>query len=123
MFYIKYSLKKSKLHRIGLFAEEEISKNQRIYKENCKLNLSLSKKELLNLTKDEQRIIKHYGYFDKRRDRWHLSFDDIRFCNHSSNGNVSLRKGFLIAKRNIKKGEELTQDYREFENLRDELKK
>lgn len=63
---------------------------------------------------------------DPKNNKWHLAFDDIRFCNHSKNGNVTISKNDtkyqLIAKRNINQGEEITQDYKEFEKLRKELK-
>lgn len=66
MFYIKYILEKSKLHGIGLFANENISKGQKIYKENPNLNLFLSSEKFLKLPLDERKTIQHYGYFDKK---------------------------------------------------------
>lgn len=55
-----------------------------------------------------------------------MAFDDTRFCNHSKNGNITIDKNSieyqLIAKRNINKDEEITQDYKEFEKLRKGLK-
>jgi SET domain-containing protein len=35
--------------------------------------------------------------------------------NHSDAPNTSLRNGYAIARRNIRKGEEITNDYREFD--------
>ncbi|OGJ16321.1 hypothetical protein A3K73_01900 [Candidatus Pacearchaeota archaeon RBG_13_36_9] len=121
MFYIKTKLKNSRLHGLGLFAGQNIKKGQKIYTGNEKLDLFLSEEEFSRLPIDEQNTIKHYGYFDKEKHKWHLAFDDIRFCNHSSDGNITLKEKSLVAKRDIKKGEELTQNYSEFEDLRKEL--
>lgn len=122
MFHVKIKLKESEIHGIGLFAGRDISKGEKIYTGNEKLDLFLSEEECSKLARDEQNTIKHYGYFDKEKHKWHLSFDDIRFCNHSSDGNITLKEKSLVAKRDIAKGEELTQDYREFEPLREKLR-
>ena len=122
MFHIKTKLKISRLHGIGLFADENILKGQKVYTENPTLDLFLSDEELSKLPANEKAIIQHYGYFDRRKNKWHLSFDDIRFCNHSPDGNITLQNGVSVAKKDIKAGEELTQDYSEFEKLGDKLK-
>ena len=123
MFHIKTLIKKSSLHGIGLFADENVFKGQNVYTENQKLDLFLSNKEFSKLSTNEKTTIQHYGYFDMKRNKWHLNFDDIRFCNHDINGNITLQNGILKAKKNIKKGEVLTQNYGEFEKLRDKLKR
>ena len=43
MFYIKYKIKKSNIHGLGLFADENISQGTKIYEENPLLDLLLSK--------------------------------------------------------------------------------
>ena len=121
MFYVKIKLQQSRIHGIGLFADEDISTGKAVYCGNPKLDLLLTDKEFLKLSVNEQGTIKHYGYFDKYLKKWHLAFDDIRFCNHSSDGNISLKNNKLVAARNIKKGEEITQNYEEFEELRENL--
>jgi len=116
MFYIKTRLGKSKIHGIGLFTDQDIKKGNPIYKHNNKLDLQLSKKELESLDIREQETIKKYGYIDKKSKKWRLDYDDIRFTNHSATPNMSLgSSGNIIALKNIKKGEELTQSYKDFE--------
>lgn len=121
MFHVRVELRQSAWHGIGLFAGEDISKGEKIYTENLSLDLLLSESEFSMLSDDEKKTIKHYGYFDKNKRKWHLAFDDIRFCNHSVDPNLILKDGSLVAKKDIKKDEELTQDYRDFEELRAEL--
>ncbi len=121
MILIKYFLDKSDVHGIGLFARENIKKGTIIYVPNDLLDIKLSKEEFKKLSVFDQKIIKHYGFLNSGV--WHLAFDDIRFLNHSFNSNVTEVGGKLIAKYDIAVGEELLQDYREFEELREELKK
>jgi len=51
-----------------------------------------------------------------------LSFDNVRFINHSFEGNIIVDKTIndieypLIASKDIKKGEEITQNYFEFDD-------
>jgi uncharacterized cupin superfamily protein len=103
MFYVKVKLKESKIHGIGLFADEDIPKGKTVYSDNNKLDLFLSEKEFSSLADNEKNTIKHYGFFDKSVGKWHLNFDDMRFCNHSLDGNITLRSSKLIAKKDIKK--------------------
>ena len=123
MFHVLVKLDKSSIHGIGLFAAQNIKKDQKVYTANSSLDLMLSEAELARLIEDEIRTIKHYGFFDRQKQKWHYAFDDIKFCNHSADGNVTSRDGSLVAKRAILEGEEITQDYNEFEKLRDKLTK
>ena len=122
MFHIAVQLNKSPIHGLGLFAAQDITQGQKVYTANLSLDLLLSEAELSQLSDDEIHTIKHYGFFDQKEKKWHYAFDDIKFCNHSDQGNIVFSAGSLVAKRDISKGEEITQDYREFENLRQAIK-
>lgn len=56
---------------------------------------------------------------------YRCGFDNTNFINHSKDGNVTQDENYkdmyLIAKRDIDKGEELTQNYLEFESEEDLL--
>ena len=114
MFLIKYKLGHSNIHGIGIFANEDIAKGTRIYKHSSKLDLQITKRQFDKLKSEEQRIIKHYGYIDKNSGLYRLDYDDIRFINHSDNPNIGLKNGIIIALKDINKGEELIQNYKEF---------
>ena len=62
MFHIKIKLDKSKISGIGLFADENIKKDQIIYSINNKIDLLLTIEEFFHLSKNEQNTIRHYGY-------------------------------------------------------------
>jgi len=57
---------------------------------------------------------------------WHVDFDVSKFINHSNNATVTQDENhdeaYLIATRDIQSGEELTQDYLEFE-AQDDLRR
>ena len=64
----------------------------------------------------EKREVKYYGYFNKKTQKWHVAFDAIRILNHGENNfaNVTQNEDMVMtAKRDIKKGKELLQDYKE----------
>lgn len=122
MFHVKVKVLPSNINGLGLFAEENIAKEQLVYSKNDKLDLTVSVKEFENLSLDEKRTIKHYGFLDKKENIWHVSFDDIRFCNHSFQSNITNENKKLIATKDIKKGDEITQNYEEFEILRKEVR-
>jgi uncharacterized protein len=122
MFFVKVSLNKSTIHGIGLFANQSIEQGTVIYKSDEDLDLLISPSELSRMDEQRQNTIKHYGYFDREKGKWHLAYDDIRFCNHSKSPNIGLKGGCLVALRDISDGEELSQDYSDFEELRKELR-
>ena len=123
MLHIKYSLKPSNLHGIGVFTEEDISKNFCIVEASPLLDINLTEEQFSCLTSKEQEEIKHHGHFDKVLNKWHVDFDMTRFANHSVDCNLKQsynEKGYHISSvRDIKKGEELTINYADFENSSD----
>lgn len=125
MLLVKTYLDKSKIHGIGLYAGQFIPKGKAIYRRSNDLDINLSRKQFSKLDHYSRKQIQHYGHLSKNN-KWHLAFDDIRFCNHSKNSNITIDKNNikyqLIAKRNINKDEEITQNYREFEKLKKMLR-
>lgn len=118
MLLVKTYIDKSAIHGIGLFAGQAIRKGVVVYKLSPGLDISLSKNEMNRLDSNSRELIKYHGYLEKNN-KWHLAFDNIRFCNHNKNGNITVdksnKKYQLIAKRDIEKNEELTQNYKEYE--------
>jgi len=123
MMHIKYKLDKSKNHGIGLFADENISKGQLIYTASPLLDVDITQEQFDSLEKVEQEEIKYWGFWDEVNNVWHVDFDVTKFINHSQNSTVTQdenhKEANLVAKIDIKKGEELTQDYLELETEED----
>ncbi len=127
MLFVKTHLEKSTAHGIGQFAGQFIAKGSVVYQPSPNFDMDISDADFQKLDMFSMEHIRHYGYFDKRTGRWHLAFDDIRFCNHADVGNISAdteaTEYKLIAVKDIVVGEELLQNYREFEQLRKDLEK
>ena len=122
MLLIKAKIKPSPLHGIGLFAEEKIKKGTKIWRFSKGLDTQITPTAFEKLSDYERNFILFHGFFSKKTRQYHLSFDNIRFMNHSDKGNVTIdRKSrdieySLIAKKDIKNGAELTQNYFEFDD-------
>ncbi len=123
MIHIKYRLKASDLHGIGLFADEDIKQGQLIYTASPLLDINISKAQFDTLSESEKREMRWWGFFDKTNNVWHSDFDVTRFVNHSIDATITQNKNYkdayLVATRDISKGEELTQNYLEFETEKD----
>ena len=126
MIKIKTILKESTVHKggIGLFACEHVRKGEIVIVPSTPgLDIELEKETFGKLTKEESEFILHYGFVNKFNGKFHLNFDNVRFINHSKDGNLSLDKKTqsLSAVKDIEPGEELTEDYLEFEKNEDFL--
>jgi len=126
MIHIKYKLDRSDKHGIGLFADEDLKEGQLIYTASPLLDVNITQEQFDSLSDREKEEFQWWGFFDEPSQRWHVDFDVSKFINHSKEGTVTQdqlhNEAFLVASRDIEKGEELTQNYLEFES-EDDLKK
>jgi SET domain-containing protein len=113
MLLVKTYLDKSAIHGIGVFAGERIAKGTKIWRFVEGFDHFYSPKQFAKLPRPAREFIKHHGY---RVDGEILfTADNDRHMNHSDAPNTYLHNGYVIARRNIRKGEEITNDYREFD--------
>ncbi len=126
MIHIKYKLRVSNLHGIGLFTDERLKKGQLVYTASPILDLNITKEQFMSLDQKEKDEVLWWGFFDEPSQKWHVDFDVSKFINHSKNGTLMQddrhEEAYLVASRDINKGDELTQNYLEFESPED-LKK
>lgn len=121
MLLVKTKIKPSKIHGIGLFADQFIKKGAPIWRFSPGLDLKLSEEELMRLPNLAQEQILHYCYHSIVDNTYVLPFDDARFFNHSKKPNtVSIDipgdpEGLEIASRDIEAGEELLCNCAEFD--------
>jgi len=112
MLTVKTYIDKSKISGIGLFAKEDIKKGTVVWRLNPVLDILLPFEEFFKLDKITRRFLNFYDY-DLNRYVVCLG-DNARFVNHSSNPNLAyISVTEEIAIKNIKKGKELTEDYRQ----------
>ena len=113
MLLVKTYLDKSAIHGLGVFAGERIRKRTKIWRFVEGFDRAYSPKQFSKLPKPAREFLKNYGY---RVDGEILfTVDNDRHINHSEDPNTFLKSGYAIARRNIRKGEEITNDYREFD--------
>ena len=113
MLLVKTYLDKSAIHGLGVFAGERIRKGTKIWRFVEGFDRAYSPKQFAKLPKPAREFLKNYGY---RVDGEILfTVDNDRHINHSEDPNTFLKSGYAIARSNIRKGEEITNDYREFD--------
>jgi uncharacterized protein len=120
MIHIKYKLKTSELHGIGLFADQPIKKGDLIYTASPLLDLNITQVQFDNLDQKEKDEILWWGFFDQPSQMWHVDFDVSKFINHSTDATLTQDlkhdEAHLVSTRDINSDEELTQNYLEFES-------
>jgi hypothetical protein len=113
MLLIKTYIGKSAIHGLGLFAGERIRKGQKIWRFVEGFDRAYSPKAFARLPKAARDFIRTHGY--RVDGEILLTVDHDRHINHSEDANASWRAGYVVALRNIPKGSEITNDYREFD--------
>jgi SET domain-containing protein len=113
MLLVKTYIDKSPIHGLGVFAGEFIRKETKIWRFVEGFDRCYTPKQFAKLPKSAREFLKSYGY---RVDGEILfTVDNDHYINHSDDPNTYLRNGYTIARRNIRKGMEITNDYREFD--------
>jgi uncharacterized protein len=115
MLYVKARVGISDIHGLGLFATDFIPKDTVIWRFQVGFDIDISEQEFSRLSAPAQAQVRHYAYFSNVTRRYHLSSDDDRFTNHSNTPNIRFIEGCSRAMRDIQAGEELTNDYRDFD--------
>jgi hypothetical protein len=112
MLLVKTYLDKSKIHGLGVFAGEFIRNDTKIWRFVIGFDQYYSRQKFRKLPKEARDYIKMHGY------EWDgeilFSADYDAHMNHSDKPNTYLKNGYVLARRNIRKGEEITNNYREF---------
>ena len=101
----KVIIKKSKIHSYGVFTNKDFKKGEIVLKWNT--SKTLSKKEVNKLSDNEKQYIIHMN------NKYILLPAPEKYVNHSCAANTTAKQFCDLAKRNIKKGEEITANYEE----------
>lgn len=114
MITVKTKIGKSKIHGIGLFADEFIPKGTRLWRFEKDFDLMISEEKKQSLPKLNQEFIEFYYFYDNQFG-WIILGDNARFINHSDNPNTDSKEFmFTKANRDIKIGEEIFENYYDF---------
>ena len=119
MLQVKTRLDRSRVHGIGLFADEFIPEGTVIWEFHSSVDTKLTSEQIAQLSLPCQEQMRRYTYREKFSGKYVLCGDDARFFNHSADPNCididNAAEGLTIARRNIYPGEELTCDYALFD--------
>ena len=113
MLLVKTYLDKSPIHGIGVFAAARIPKGTKIWRFVEGFDRCYTPKQFARLPKQAREFLKSYAY--KVDGEILFTVDDDHYINHSDAPNTYLHNGYAIAARDIPKGREITNDYREFD--------
>jgi SET domain-containing protein len=123
MLTVLASAKPSPIHGVGLFADEFIPKGTVTWRFNPVWDLIFPKDDVEKLPESQKRLIKFFAYFSEKRQAYIYSIDDSRFLNHSAHPNHDVLpfpnevELCNVSNRDIQIGEELTVDYRTFDDV------
>jgi len=122
MLLVKTKLAPSKIHGIGLFADEFIPQGTLVQQYIDGFDLYICPWKLEYLPTEAKKCVLKYAYKQKSLGDYILCGDNARFWNHSDNPNlIADPKGGEndVAARDISPGEELTVNYRDFDAAAD----
>jgi hypothetical protein len=113
MLLVKTYLDKSAIHGLGVFAGEVIRKGTKVWRFVDGFDRAYSPTQFAKLPKPARDYIWNYGY--RVDGEILLTSDHDHHMNHSDNANTHWHNGHIVATRTIRKGEEITNNYRQFD--------
>jgi len=113
MLLVKTYLNRSQIHGLGVFAAEYIRKGTKVWRFEESFDRVYSPQQFAKLPKPARDYIRNYGY--RVDGEVLLTIDHDHHMNHSEDANTHWRNGHIVARRDIRKGEEITNDYRLFD--------
>lgn len=126
MFVIKTYIQSSSIQGLGVFAAEDIPKGKIVWLYDPKCDLSVTPEEYAQFNEKQKAHFAHSAYLSPWTGLWICPpyGDNSNYTNHSNDNNLSVHydggvssEPFFVANRNIAAGEEITNNYHEFDEL------
>jgi SET domain-containing protein len=116
MLMCKNKLAPSDIHGLGVFTEEFIPKGEVIWEWHEGIDRCVSPSVVDALPTNCQQIFKRYSWVE--HGSYIICIDNEKYINHSDNPNCVFTPdgNKAIAARDIKSGEEITQNYKDFDD-------
>lgn len=121
MIRVKNYIASSPIHGMGLFAGEDIKKDQVVTQWHPAAFVRFAPEVLETLPELQKQFVLCHAVQVVNGGKYYLDWDNVRFMNHSQTPNIAYRdvelegkvrvSGESYALRDIKKGEEITTDY------------
>ena len=116
MFLIPTYVDRSSIHGMGVFTPHPIKKGSRLWEFNPAIDWQFSGKELSQMPEPYQTKLRTFCYLNGEG-LYVLCGDNARFMNHAEDPNCDdSGKHFTLARKDIAAHEELTCDYRVFDD-------
>lgn len=131
MYIKKVVVDRSNIDGKGVFAVDDIQKDEIVWIFKNGYDISQSDDEFQKLSEEEKSHLAHTAYFSNWSGLWvYPPIGDVaEYTNHSTNNNLTVKfdpkistEPIFIANRLIKAGEELTNNYHEFDAITREQK-
>lgn len=119
MLKIKTKIGMSKIHGIGLFADQFIKKGTITWEFDPHFDMQIDEKTMNELSEINRDHFLFFCYFDKKLNKYILCSDYQKFINHTveaKNQNILSTPDMDVAARDIEIGEELLCDYNKFDS-------
>jgi SET domain-containing protein len=114
-------LKPSAVHGVGVFAIRDILKGTYVFRQDDQRIIWIAKQDIKQIPKAVRELYEDFCIIKGGRYGCPKSFDTLTpawYLNHSENPNVAADSNTrFYALRNIRKGEELTVDYRAYSEM------
>lgn len=109
-------LAESAIHGLGVFAGRDIAAGERLWAFDPRVDLLIAEAWLPALPEPVRRYLETYAYRDPAFPG-HLVYaaDNAKYLNHSDDANADNSTPRSVARRAIRRGEEITCDYRQLE--------
>ena len=114
MLLIDTYLDKSKIHGVGVFSKENIKKGKQIKEERPEFEMEFNKNNLQSMPLALAKFIDTHSYEREFGSKMFvMGIDNEKYLNHSTDPSVN---DDGIALKDIKIGDEITIDYRDFDD-------
>lgn len=133
MLTYKHYVAPSSVHGLGLFTDEDLVKDQVLWKFCFGFDVIMSEEKLAQMPQQVQDYMHVYGWLERvpgwqdadglyhvneeTTGMWHVSVDGDKYTNHSDTPNTYMDElGWMRAVCDIPKGTEITANYYEFDS-------
>lgn len=116
MLRVKASVRSSRIHGLGLFADQPIRRGSVLWTFEPGLDLRFRPEDVMDMSPEARAFLARYAYCE--RGTLVLCGDHARFMNHSSESNCgsNAERSATLTLRDIQPGEELTDNYATMED-------
>lgn len=114
---VKTKLIHSPIHGLGCFADEDIEEGQTVWRLDPSVDLVFTQEQFDKFPEPFQLYLRKYCYSPNhiQEHQYVLCVDHMKHANHSESPNLSETDETTYANKKIKKGEELTCNYFDFD--------